>query len=73
MPFARELFIRSRHKHFVGDITMHYDTWAFGQTRVVGRQPQKGYVFIQRSIQSVGPLKALYTTLLGRPVHSATN
>ena len=37
-------------------------------------QKVKGIVFIMRNIQSVGPLKALYTfNLPGRPVHSDTN
>ena len=30
-------------------------------------------VFIQRSLKSVGPLKALYISSPGRPVHSDTN
>ena len=34
---------------------------------------QKRYVFIQRSIQSVRSLKALYTLPPGKPVHSGTN
>ena len=47
-------------------------------TAVQGKRTQnvqngKRYVFIQRSIQSVGPLKALYTSPPGRPVHSDTN
>ena len=45
----------------------------FRTTRANCNGKGKNVVFIQRSIQSVGPLKALYTSPPGRPVHSDTD
>ena len=48
--------------------------YSIGETARIDDGERYRYVFIERSIQSVGPLKELYTVALpDRPVHSDTN
>ena len=46
---------------------------SFGEPSIHIKKEGKGMFFTYRSIQSVGPLKELYTSSPGRPVHSDTN
>ena len=47
--------------------------WSWSEPAYIRHQKVNRYVFILRSIQSVGPFKALYTSPPDRTVHSDTN